>query len=151
MARDGVLAGDVLGDRIQRLRRDQHERFMSVRDHGKFDPTPIYSLSGAFNAPDWFEGTPNVAYSAGARVSLDDGIIQDYGGPPYLYYSLISLSPADLLKTVTSVELTQPEGAGYSYVMALSGAVPEPAALVPMTIGCAFILVYTRRRLFLRF
>jgi len=106
--------------------------------------------ANAFYAPDWFAGGPNVAYVAGSRVSLNTGDIDGNGSVPDLYYSLISLSPADMAKTVSSVEFTQPEGAGFSYVMAVSGTVPEPAALVSMTVGCAFILLYIRRRRSLR-
>ena len=67
----------------------------------------------------------------------NDGTLDENGQFPDLYYSLISLNPTDLAKTVTSIEFTQPSGAGFSYVMGVSGSVPEPAAVVSMTIGCA--------------
>jgi hypothetical protein len=106
------------------------------------------TYSGAFYAPDWFKGGSNIANTVRSRVNLTTGGLEDTGNAPYLYYSLISLTAADMAKTLTSVRFTRPPNAGYSFVMGLSGAaVPEPSSVVPMAIACVLILAYSGRRL----
>lgn len=110
------------------------------------------STSGTFGAPDNFDSTANIAFSALGRVTRNGDAEQYVGNAPYLDQLNVTLTGADLGLTLDSVTFvnTGTGGGGYNTigVFGISGtpeAVPTPAMLLPMGIG-ALVLLNRKRR-----
>lgn len=118
--------------------------------------TSLYTIAGSSGITrDWFKptdgsGDSQVALAVGGRVSNrgEEGyttLYQQMNDRISIYESILAITPADQLKLINSVTITNTGGAHLA-VMALSGtAVPEPSSLALVAICGAAGLVRRRR------